>query len=63
MTYIIVIPFSSQCLTYLQDAGYKGVTLCYRKADALEFETVEDAEVALQVIKAPTTAYIERKDG
>lgn len=62
MTYIIVIPFNTQVTTYLADAGYRGVTLCYRKADALEFETVEDAEIALQVIKAPTTAYIERKE-
>lgn len=61
MTYVIVIPFSSQCTTYLADAGYKGVILCYRKADALEFETVEDAEMALEIIKAPTTAYIEHK--
>lgn len=62
MTYIIVVPFSSQCTTYLADAGYKGVTLCYRKADALEFDAVEYAVAALEIIKAPTTAYIERKE-
>ena len=58
--YIIVIPFSSQCTTYLKDAGYKGVTLCYNQADALEFDSYADAKQALEVIKAPDTATIER---
>lgn len=60
--YIIVIPFNKHCLTYLYDAGYKGVTLCYRRSDALEFNTVEEAELALEIIKAPTTSYIEHKE-
>lgn len=58
--YIIVIPFNAQCLTYLKDAGYKGVTLCYNRADALEFDRYEDAKQAFEVIKAPDTASIER---
>lgn len=61
MSYIIVIPFSSQCRTYLADAGHKGVKLCYRKADALEFDSYTDAKQALEVIHAPDTASIERK--
>lgn len=58
--YIIVIPFSSQCTTYLYDAGYKGIKLCYLKSDALEFDTIEEAKLALGIIKAPKTASIER---
>ena len=58
--YIIVIPFSSQCTTYLYDAGYKGIKLCYLKSDALEFDSYEDAKQALEVINAPETASIER---
>lgn len=58
--YIIVIPFNTRCLTYLQDAGYKGVTLCYNQADALEFDSYADAKQALEVIKAPDTVSIER---
>ena len=56
--YIIVIPFSSQCTTYLKDAGYKGIKLCYLKSDALEFDSYVDAKQALEVIKAPDTAFI-----
>jgi len=58
--YIIAIPFNAQCLTYLADAGYKGVTLCYNQKDALEFDSYADAKQAFEVIKAPDTASIER---